>query len=291
MQTNWVFLELQLSAAAAAATQSIVLEPIESFLPATEAAIAQKDVKAINEFAYIKIDHFLQSVHGLPRESFDKVYNYNANTLHGSRLPDALKQSAVTYLNKLKNDYCAQFDKAVGEKTTAINNYKVVLRNVQKDREFREKFFDQAPIILQSMNAILFDLSENLKQILATFVDEVYAISVDTLVNGAMNWRKRSDGGILWLRPAEADQLVMPMEASAPADSPRTPLNGPIEPLPGSVPAEPASYMQPLSSPYGYARQFYSPVASVNPGFVQSMNPTVPPNPVQSQIQLPMPPP
>lgn len=192
------------------AHQPIVFEPIENFLPAIEATIAQKDITGFNEYATEKVDHFLQSVHTLPRESFETLYEFNAMTVMSSRLAESLKTATIDYLKKLKLDYFKRYDKEVDDIKTAINNYKIVLNAIKKDRDYHEKFFEQAPIVANSMNDDLFSLSRITKEMLSAYINEIYTCTVDTLVNEAINWKKNADGEIVWSFPDQAHRHLMP---------------------------------------------------------------------------------
>lgn len=188
-----------------------MFELIDNFLPAIEVAVAQKDIKAFHGIVLYKIDVYLQSVIKPPRDALDTVYNFNARILKGSRLSHDLQHSTVTYLNQLKIDRLMLFDKAINEISTAINNYKAVVRSMDNDKENRERLFvEQASIIAENMNDLIFELSRELKQIQTEFISALYTISVDTLTNGATNWRKTNNGAMLWLQPDDARQNSSP---------------------------------------------------------------------------------
>lgn len=187
-----------------------VFEPIENFLPGIEATIAQKDINAFNTHANVIIDYHLEAIQHLPRQSFDNLFNFNVKTLMGSRLSDHLKSSTVDYLKKLKDEYMVKFEQEIVEKTTAVNNYKTVLRNIKHDKNYHEKFFEEAPIIANMMNDVLFEHSRMSKEILGNYINKIYMISVDTLKNEALNWSKTADGEVNWNMPANSHELLMP---------------------------------------------------------------------------------
>lgn len=199
-----------------ASHQPIVYEPIEDFLPAIEATIAQRDITGFNEYAHNKVDHFLQSVYTLPRESFETLFDFNAKTVMGSRLAESLKTTTIEYLKKMQADYFSKFDKEVEERTTAINNYKIVLNAIKKERDYHEKFFEQAPIVASSMNDNLFSLARSTKEIVSKYINEMYTITVDTLTNEAINWHKNADGEAVWSFPEQSHKHLMPFGTSVP---------------------------------------------------------------------------
>lgn len=235
-----------------AASHTIVFEPIEDFLPAIEAAIAQKDITGFNEYAQYKVDQFLQSVYTLPRESFQTLFDFNAKTVMGSRLAESLKTTTIEYLKKMQADYFNKYDKEVEERRTAINNYKIVLNAIKKERNFQEKFFEQAPIVASSMNDNLYSLSRSTKEIVSKYINEMYTITVDTLTNEAINWHKNADGEVAWTFPEQSHKHLMPFGTNVPDE-----LLMRAGPLSGTNPG--AGTLQGFVSPPTSAYQSFNP--------------------------------
>lgn len=262
---------------------NIVYKPIESFLPDVQIFIAQGNLNEIRNHFEVEIDHYLQSIEHLPREAFDTLFTFNARTLAASRLPEPLKEACIEFLKELKGQYVVEFNKAIDQQTLAVKNYKIVVGHVDATQtNYRTKFLEQAPIIADSLNDILVDLSRNLKRIVAEFMNEIYTISVDTLVNEATNWRMNEHKKIVWIAPDFTHRHLLPYGTSIPDEFmlPLGPMGPPAQGVsllgPPPQPAQPIPMNQ--FGPPNPGNQFGPPP---NPGnqFGVPSNPGIPFNP------------
>lgn len=239
---------------------NIVYKPIESFLSDVEISIAQANVNDIRNHFDVQIDHYMQSIEHLPRESFDTLFMFNARTVVASRLPGTLKQGCVQYLKELKAEYVVEFNKVIAQQTLAVKNYKTVVANIDTAQSnYREKLLEQAPIIADSLNDILGDLSRTLKRIVSEFMNEIYTISVDTLVNEAANWRMNDQKRIVWVRPDITHLHLLPYGTTI-ADQFMLPMGPPVQNL--NLPGQPPQPQPPQPQPQPMMNQFGPP----NPG-------------------------